>query len=166
MNKNIYTQLKARIETSPLINHVGLFNNQFANENVEKPFKYPAVFIEFSDINFRSENQGIKKIDLETTLHVGIRQLVEDLELFDIVDAVSALVDRFEIDNSTPFLKVQEVHDTDHDNVIVWRIVFFCTVTDENSSRFNDLVTATPTMIEINKTIDIDNYIIRTGDGN
>jgi hypothetical protein len=165
MNKDIYTQLKARIETAPLIKHVGLFNNQFANENIERPFNYPAVFIEFSDINFRSENQGIKKIDLQTTLHVGIRQLVEDLDLFDIVDQVSATVDRFEIPNSTPFLKVQEVHDTDHDNVLVWRIVFFCTVTDENSSRFNDLAITTPTMIEINKSIDIDNNIIRTGDG-
>lgn len=166
MNKEIFTGLKARIETAQSIKHVGLYNSQFTNEAIEKPFKYPAVFIEFSDISFRSENQGIKKIDLTTTLHVGIRQLVEDVVLFDIVDEVSKVVDRWEMDNTTPFLKIQEFHDTDHDNVLVWRISFVCTVTDENSSRFNDLTTTTPTLLEINRSLDIDNLIIRSGDGN
>ena len=55
--------------------------------------------------------------------------------------------------------------DVDHDNVLVWNIVFVSTVTDENSSRFNDLTVTTPTMIQINSSIDIDNIIIRTGDG-
>lgn len=165
MNKLIFTDLKSRIETLSQIKTVGLFNNQFANENQEKPFQYPAVFIEFSDISFESENQGIKKIKLETTLHVGIRQLVEDLELFDIVQAVSGVVEGFTPDYATPYVKVREVHDVDHDNVLVWDIVFVSTVIDENSSRFNDLVITTPTMIEINKSLDIDNDIIRTGDG-
>jgi len=165
MNKLIYTDLKSRIETLSQIKTVGLFNNQFANENQEKPFIYPAVFIEFSDIVFESENQGIKKIKLETTLHVGMRQLVEDLELFDIVQAVSAIVDGYTTDYSTPFIKVREVHDVDHDNVLVWNIIFTTTVTDENSSRFNNLITTTPTMIEVNSSIDIDNNTIRTGDG-
>ncbi len=165
MNKLIYTDLKSRIETLSQIKTVGLFNNQFANENQEKPFAYPAVFIEFSDILFETENQGIKKIKLETTLHVGQRQLVEDLELFDIIQAVSAVVDGYTPDYSTPYVKVREVHDVDHDNVLVWDIVFVSTVTDENSSRFNDLTITTPTMIQINSSIDIDNIIIRTGDG-
>jgi hypothetical protein len=165
MNKLIYTDLKSRIETLTQIKTVGLFNNQFANENQEKPFVYPAVFIEFSDITFETENQGIKKIKLETTLHVGMRQLVEDLELFDIVQAVSAVVDGYTPDYSTPYIKVREVHDVDHDNVLVWNIVFVSTVTDENSSRFNDLTITTPTTIQINRSVDIDNIIIRTGDG-
>lgn len=165
MNKLVYTDLKSRIETLPAIKTVGLYNNQFSNENIEKPFQYPAVFIEFSDIVFESENQGIKKIKLETTIHVGIRQLVEDLELFDIVESVSAIVDGFNTDYGTPFVKIREIQDVDHDNVLVWALIFNNTVIDENSSRFNDLVITTPTMIEINKTIDIDNNIIRTGDG-
>lgn len=53
------------------LGHVDLFNDQFANEEIEKAIKYPAILIEFSDIEWSTEGQGIQTGDLTVRFHIG-----------------------------------------------------------------------------------------------
>ena len=166
MIKQLFTDIKARVQTNASIKHVALFNSQYTHEKEEKVFKFPAVFIEFSQMDFRGEGLGTEKMDAQITFHVCFRQLTEDLSFMDTIQSVSKSLHKWSEDYFTPLQRITEEMDTDHDNVFVWKLIFKTSVTDENSINTSDLVLINDERtIEVVKILDIDNDVIRSGDG-
>lgn len=166
MNKQIFIDIRDRVKTNPLVKHVALFNNQYRHNKDEKVYLFPAVFIEFSRIDHRPESYGVVKIDFEITLHICFNQYVEDLTLFDTIQSVIASVHKWGTNDFTPLQILSEEHDTDHDNTSVWKVVFKFTATDDNSVNTKNLVLAgTPRTLELTTDLDVDNSVVRTGDG-
>ena len=166
MNRQIFTDIRDRVKTNTLIKHVALFNNQYAHDKDERPFVFPAVFIEFSRVDYRPETFGVSKVDLEVTFHVCFNQYVEDLTFFDTIQSVKETLHKWSTNDFTPLQLLSEDHDTDHDNTSVWKIIFKTTATDENSVNTKKLVLVnTPRTLELTTDLDVDNAIVRTGDG-
>ncbi len=168
MIKSIYTDVRDRIATtlSEEIKTVAMFNRQFDNERTEIPFLFPCVFVEFSDISYTTEASAIQKGKIEMTLHVGFHQLIEDLTMFDIQQAVTAKIHGWSAGNVGSWTRVREIQDTAPGNVIDWQIVFNSTFTDTDTYVHTDLISTGGLIeLELNTDLDIDELVIRTGDG-
>lgn len=170
MKKEFFENIKTKLETdlNGDIQHIALWNSQIDNEQIEKPFRFPALFIEFSSIEYRSEMQGLQKIDLEFVIHCCFSQLVDDIDLLDTVQNVALSLHKYSGDYFSAITRVSETHDVDHDRVIDWQITFNTTLTDELTFRENNLTQInSPAVVtlEITRDLDIDNDVIRTGDG-
>lgn len=167
MKKELYTDIKARLESelNDNVKRIALWNNQLNNEAQEEPFRFPALFIEFTDIQYRSEGHGIQKLDLEFAIHCTFSQLREDLDLLDLVDNVAYALHGHAFSYSTNIRRLSEVQDADHDRVIDWIINFATTVTVDENARVQRLTETTPTLLEVTGALDIDNNVIRSGDG-
>lgn len=167
MIKQFYQDIKTHLETQLNGNVflVDLWNNQLNNEDQEKPFRFPALFIEFTDVEYRSEAYGIQKADINFTVHCAFSQLVKDMDLLDVVESVAVALHNHSGEYFSDITRVRVIQDDDHDRVSDWQIEFTCTMTDCSTAKVNKLVQTTPTIIETTRTIDIDNDVIKTGDG-
>jgi hypothetical protein len=160
---DIEIRLRARV---PEMVTFGVFNNQFENEPNEIPFRYPAIFIEFQELTYRSETFGSQKIDLEFILHVGFTQLRENLSYFDTIQNVGVALHGFAGSYFSEITRLRAIPDNNHGNVIVWQITFRTTLTDETTFVPNQLIEInTPRTVGVSKGLDIDNPIVRSGNG-
>jgi hypothetical protein len=50
-------------EKIPEVKTFRLFNNQFEKEAVEKAFSWPAVFVEFSSMEYITKSEGLQEAD-------------------------------------------------------------------------------------------------------
>jgi len=150
----IYNDLVSQIEAivdadgKRVINKVGFWNNQFGNEAVETSFNYPAVFIEFSTIEWdlkmnaggfntdvSEEQSGLPSV---VTLHIGHSHL-EDTDIsFPLLYAINQQV-YFAVQNSVtslygPMLRTSERTDTNHDRVLDWQMDFRVTFAQTGQS--------------------------------
>ena len=171
MKKEFYSNIKSRLETKlgDEIKHIALWNSQIDNEQTEKPFRFPALFLEFTNIDFRSETSGVQKCDLEFTIHCCFSQLIDDIDLLDTFQNVASALHLYSDDYFSAITRVSEQMDPDHDRVIDWTITFVCTLTDELTFRENQLTqintSGTDIGLELTSDLDIDNTVIRSGDG-
>lgn len=135
----IFNDIKTAIESKvTIIQDIRLFNAQFDNEEREKAFNYPVVFIEFADIPWEQSNQkveGIKSRIKEqkggqaiVTLHIGFEHLQDETVSFElmapILENVYFAVQTLQGDFYTPLLRIAERQDVDHDRVIDWQMDF------------------------------------------
>ena len=167
MKKELYTDIKSRLETElgASIKHIALWNSQLDNEERETPFRFPALFIEFTNITYRSEGFGTQKLDLEFAIHCAFSQLIKDIDLLDIVDNVVFALHGHSFDYSTNIRRLSEEQDSNHDRVRDWIINFATTVTIDENATVQRLTQTTPATLEITADLDIDNNLIRSGDG-
>ena len=138
---DIFNDIVTAIKTIPEIETVELWNSQLENESEEKPFNFPAVFIEFGEIPWTSTNQQPSTLGAQgnvakeqkgdgalITLHIAFSQLENQTISFLIIDPIIEKV-YFKIQGLTgefykPLLRVAERQDTDHDRVIDWQMDF------------------------------------------
>lgn len=171
MKKQFFENIKSKLETelNGDIKHIALWNSQIDNEQTEKPFRFPALFLEFTNMDFRSETSGVQKCDLEFVIHCCFSQLVDDIDLLDTVQNVALALHLHSGDYFSAITRIEEQMDSDHDRVIDWQITFVCTLTDELTFRENQLTkintSGTDIGLELTRELDIDNTVIRSGDG-
>jgi len=165
--KDIYNAIKARIlDQVQEIKHVLLFNNQFEKDNQEEAFLYPNAFIEFSQLLSTGTTQQVQNVDMNVTIYMGFeRYETESLTIFDTIQSVYIALQGFSGACFSGLQRIEEVQDTDHDNVIIWKTIFSTTATDAEAHPSNKLVEANVTNLNITSDLDIDNDVIRTGDG-
>lgn len=90
MRKKLYSLVKDKLLSivdasgENIIKHVDLYNSQMAYIVEEQPFPTPAVFIEFSEINYLHQLHGINEADVSIRLHV-----ITDSRLAHWEDAVN-----------------------------------------------------------------------------
>lgn len=76
MRQKLYSLIKDKLFSisdslgEKIIKHVDLYNSQLAYIVEEQPFSTPAVFIEFSEINYLHQLHGVNEADVYIRLHV------------------------------------------------------------------------------------------------
>jgi hypothetical protein len=174
--KALYQSIRTRIESScPSIKWVRLFNNQFERSNNDDPsqndeqaFPYPCCFIEFPSDNIQtSSGYGSKRLEVLIRVHVGFESYAfEDLKMFDIAQEVQGAIENYKTDSITPLTYEAQRMDYNHNNVYVYQFDFSTQYSDDSSYVKNGQIAApSPLTLEATVDLDIDNIIIRTGDG-
>lgn len=153
----IFNDLKTRLGTIQGIKHVGLWNNQFARENVENAFLYPCVFIQFTNSNFRELTRGVEQFDSIITLHIGFESYkTEDTFILQLKQDVYKAVHRFQPNTGcSMLLRVDEREDFDHPNVQDYQQDYKTTIKDADANT-NGTKTATLTPILTPTLVDPD----------
>ncbi|MGV7234651.1 MAG: hypothetical protein ACQ9ET_00190 [Nitrosomonadaceae bacterium] len=167
--KTLYTTLKTQIETEvTAIKTVKLFNSQFDNDDKEEAFAYPAVMIEFQDINWDNNLGGLNLAEFTLTFHIAQESYTkeDDVDYLDLVNDVYVALQLFDAADFTPLARIADRQDTNHDMCIVWQMDFRTKLTDCSADpRLKQVESAGPHALTINADLDIDNDTIRTGDG-
>ena len=78
MLKHLYLTLEQKLlaitdeqpNPQPIFKHCDLWNRQVEFLEQETPFQTPAVFVEFADIQWRTDGQHIQDADLTVRLHI------------------------------------------------------------------------------------------------
>ena len=188
---NIYNGIKTALESIVTgserdIKTVGKWNNQFSQELNENPATYPRVYIGYSQLLYQNKNPvgsrlSVGKTGIEQTcnfiitLYCGFERYEDTSDSWLIIEPILLkihyAINTLDITNCAPILRTEEREDNDHDNVIVWEIDFIGEGVeagqDKTVSEGDQLIAGgvleTDTLT--NRGIDIDNQIIRTGDG-
>lgn len=163
----LYDAIDAQILAEvPEIKIVQLWNNQLVNEG-EEARAYPLCYIEFSSIVWFELAKGLAEADITITVRTVIERLqTDDRTFLTIVDNVYKALQLFNDDCFfTPLKRVAERQDTDHDNCIVWETDFITHLVDSTSYSDADKPATTITTLDITTDLDIDDPVIRTGDG-
>ena len=185
---NIFNDVRTAILTisgSP-IKSVGLYNSQILNEAREIPRTYPIVDIEFTTIVWdvtdlkpssvgnlgnmiKTQRSGTTANNI-ITLHIQFNKFNTETQSFPEIDpviqSVYLAVQLLEGDYYSQLVRLSEEQDTNHDDVIDWKIMFGCMlqeVGEENTGKTK--IIGGTLSLDINKDLDIDNAVIRTGNG-
>lgn len=162
----LYNEIDAQIlaEVSE-IKLVQLWNNQLDNEDQEEARAYPLCYIEFSSIVWFELAKGLAEADVTITVRTVIERLqTDDRTFLTLVEDVYKALQLFDHDCFTPLKRVAERQDVDHDNCIVWETDFTTKLVDGAAYTDEDKPTVTATL-DVSTDLDIDDDIIRTGDG-
>lgn len=179
MKSELYQAIRTQIETNVTeIKHVRLFNNQFVNSNndnagnVESAFPYPCVFIEFSDLTFKTLGRGYQEVDPTVTLHIGFETYNgayntgtpngdDDLLHLTLVEKINTFIHKFQPPKFTQMARVAERMDVNHNNIIVFEIDYKYSGIDTSCDidRNKQQVQVT---LDLTKQVNITNFEIRT----
>lgn len=173
--KALYQALRTRIETLSEIKWVRLFNDQFEksnnddpSQNTEDSFPYPCVFIEFPEDNAPSSSGfGAKRLDVLVRIYIGFESYkFDDLAIFDIALLVQQCLENYTEDGITPLTYEAQRMDYNHNNVYIYQFDFRTQWSDEAAyTKRNDIAAPSALTLDLTTDLDIDNIIIRTGDG-
>lgn len=154
--KDLYLAIKAKIKEKTCIKHVRLFNNQFENMEKEDTFAFPCVFVQFLNLDWSTETEGVQKGDTTIRLHVGFETLkTEDLEKFDIIDdQIHKYIEGLESEDFSKLSRTNEEQDVNHDNVYVWLMDYGTNLLDDSGARQGKMVKTTITGLEVNLCTD------------
>ena len=145
---------------------VQLWNNQVANEDQEEARPSPMVYIEMSSIEWVELEMGYQQGEVTITVRVVVEKYATDDRTFlTLVDEVYAALQLYTTDDFSPIKRISERQDSDHENLIVWEADYTTVLVDVQAYTERDFTTVTGTALEITGDLDIDNEIIRTGDG-
>ena len=168
----LYNAIKTKLETDvPELKHVRLFNNQFDNDNIESAFDYPVAFIEFSSMQYNDDSQGLQKAQIDVTIHIGFKSFEdENTSFWNITNKVFGVLNGYAVNDGNgttfePLKRISEIQDIDHDNVFVWQQIYQTEILDVCAFIYGDKQKTTATTIQIIRDLDVDNPVIRTGDG-
>ena len=174
--KEIYLAIKAKLDTDVTeLQTIRLFNNQFersnndsADFNDEQAFAYPCLFVDFPGDNGQiSEGSGVQYLDVQVRVLIGYESyMVEDLEVFTLKDKVFKALYNLKGPTFSYLSYTAQRIDSNHNNVYIYEIEFSTKYEQSVSYLLNDKVEPTyPVELVLTKNLDIDNDIIRTGDG-
>lgn len=138
----LFDALKELIaEKVPEIKTFRLYNNQFAKEGVEKAFAFPAVFVEFSALEYLTKSESLQEADTIIRFYLGFSSLkTEDRDIFILAGKLNFQLQNFSVPNlTTAFDRKREEQDSDHDAVIIWRMEYNTLLTDNTANRKNKL---------------------------
>lgn len=163
---HLYNEIDARILSEvPEINLVQLWNNQIDNEEREEARAFPLCFIEFSSITWLELTKGLNEAEIIITIRTAIeRYQTDDRTFLTLVDKVYKALQLFSHPCFTPLKRVAERQDIDHDNCIVWETDFLTRLVDGEAYTDEDKPSVTASL-NLSVDLDIDNDVIRTGDG-
>ena len=102
--------------------------------------------------------------------HVGMFNNQFDNEkretgIFELLAEIHQALQGFDGEVFTGLSRGPERQDVDHDNVIVWQADYITNLTDTTATDTRKLVNAEVEKLTVEKDLDIDNPVIRTGDG-
>lgn len=146
MIKQHFDALKKNINFYlPAVKTIGLWNNQFERSNgtgkdgrKEKAFNYPAVFIEYHNFEYRQLSMGIMEFDFQMTTHFGYKSfLTDDEQYLNQLENLYWTCQRFQQGSFSRLIKLTEVYDTDHDDIIIVKTTYKAYGKDFNRYVYN-----------------------------
>lgn len=155
----LYNSLKADLVAITGIKHVALWNNQLERENIENPFLYPAIFIEFMPSTFRDKGKAAisQEYDMVVRLHVCFESyLDEDTTILTLLDNVWQTVHTKQYGIFGKLLRRNEEQNYDHPNVQVY-IQDYATLGNENKTTNTTTATLDPVLNPV--TINLPNEL-------
>lgn len=157
-------------ECCPEIKTIQLYNSQIDNDPQEEAVFYPAIYLELSTISWQAKNLGIQQGDITLTVHVVTENYkTDDRQFLNIVDKVYECLNQYQECFFTPLTRIEERQDTDHDQLTSWEIDFITSMYDSQDNIKKEMIMTTidpKTGLVVNVDLDIDDDVIRTGDGN
>jgi len=188
---DIYSGIKTILASTIGVNTVELFNSQYLNEARERVTKYPACYIEFANIDWQMSShrvgRNIKKTvdignithqqkgNMTIVIHIAYQTLKDESDSFTEIDVlrhnIYKALSNYEITNkqTTGLQRLRDEQDTAHDGVVVWKTTFTCSC-EELAYSDTTLVEANTAhggaiALDVVGELDIDNNVIRTGNG-
>lgn len=140
---DLFDALEARIKDEiPEIKTFRLFNNQFENEKQEKAFAFPALMVEFTDLNYTAKSESLQEADTSLIFHLGFASLkTEDREIFVLAQKVHQSLQAFAgVGLFSSLNRKREQQDSNHDGVIVWKMEYTTLLSDNSANRNRRLV--------------------------
>jgi hypothetical protein len=178
MNTNLYNGIVTRLQAKvPDLKTIKLFNDQFnhsnsdVNENNdEQAFLYPCCFLEFTDIEYTTATSLLQSYTGTLRLHIGFESYKnEDTDIFTLKQNIFKALQGFQVTTDKIYgklIRLKETTDTEHNNIYIYIQEYQLSGKDADFSTENDKVeVAPPIAVEINANLDIDNIILRSGDG-
>jgi hypothetical protein len=170
---DIKAKVKAMVAdgtTDPVFQTVRVWNNQIEHlKDADYPaFAMPACFVEvLADVQWEQLGEGFSTADIGVKFHLvhvyydnQVGDFEEDLAIFDLRDKIIAEFTLYMPPGCGSLMKVNEVQDTDHDNVYYYIVEFVCSFVDNTGAK-KYIETTPPTTPEIIAVyIDPKNYII------
>ena len=151
---SVFNSLKSTLEAISGVQHVALWNNQVSNENMEIPFLYPAIFIQFTNDNFKEYSKGIQDFDSVITLHICFESYAtDDTAILTLKETVySAVHKKTQTATNSPMYRVAERENYDHNNIQVYEQDYRTTIKDFGADQ-RATTSATVTILATPKTI-------------
>lgn len=149
--KDFYLAIKTALGDAPSVKHVGLFNNQFVKIEQEKPFGFPAVFVQFLELDYFTRGDSSQDAETIARLHIGYDSLeTDDLKIFDLIDEIHGVLNGVTVNSLfTPLERVREEQDVDHDVISVWLADYSFKLRDNSANREQNLVKTTLTGVDV-----------------
>lgn len=104
--------------------HLRMWNNQldYMESGEQIPFNFPAVFVDFSNIEYFDLGNKWQNGTLQVDLHIcdemwnGADQ-EENLQIFDLKELIYKSLSQIQLDTASPITRIAEQTDTTHTNI-------------------------------------------------
>lgn len=145
MRKALYLAIIERLKTAELgIQHISLWNGNIDELSKEQGYCFPAIFIEFEQIQWQQEQQRVRTAQVRIRLHVvtntcgspadGSRYQQQGLEHLDLLESIDAAMQGLSGDGFGSFLLVESIPDTDHQSILHNEECFVTQVRDNSAA--------------------------------
>lgn len=137
--KALYDAIKTKVNGISGFHFTDLWNDQVSREAVEDPIRYPAIFVEFTSIEWETSigsNIGVQRGSLEVVFRIVFKTLDKENDfVFEKVDEFYKEMQGFGGECFSSFNRSSEEQDTDYDNVIVWLQSYETNLTDLSAAN-------------------------------
>lgn len=134
MRKQLYLDIKSRLrevlkaDGTPLFHHFDLWNRQVEFVEQETPFNCPAVFVEFSPLQWRTLGNRVQVAELTVRLHIVTEWYAgtafnsptesQSLDFLDISDRVAYSLQGFSGPYMNSWMRTQSITNHDHERYV------------------------------------------------
>lgn len=135
----LYNAIKTKVlamvdgSSNKIIKTFEHWNNQFDRITEEKQFLFPAVFIEFASIEWKTDVNVSNKTHTQQargvcnlTIHIGVENKSDEEDSFPvdiaIIDSVYDQLNGLQGVQFTPLKRISESDDVNHDNILHWQV--------------------------------------------
>ncbi len=148
---------------------IRIFNRQDLNPENHNVLPLRFILIELSQIEWETDSRGIQKGATTITVRVGFNSpdndKLDESGFFDFEEIIYKALNGLDSVCFTPLKRVADRADEDFDHVYIQETDFATQLTDDSALVDTKLISTTVDKLEITKDLDIDNDVIRTGDG-
>jgi len=148
---------------------IRIFNRQDLDPERHNVLPLRFVLVEFSQTEWLQETRGTQKGTVTVTVRVGFNSpnndKLDESGFFDFEEAVHKALHGFGGDCFTNLQRIADRADENFDHVYIQEIDYSTELTDDSAAENNKLISKTISTLKVTKDLDIDNDVIRTGDG-
>jgi hypothetical protein len=151
MRKQLYLDVKSRLQEilgadgMPLFRHFDLWNRQVEFMEQETPFNCPAVFVEFSPMEWRTLGNRVQATEATVRLHIVTEWYagtafnspteIPSLEFLDIADRAVAALQGFSTPYMGSWMRSRSVTNHDHERYVDNVEEYRCDLRDGSATR-------------------------------
>lgn len=149
-------------DNTPVVKTFLVYQGQFDHERNEQVILYPAVLFQYTSLQYKSQPTNYQTTDAIVTLHIATHGLASNDDQFD---ALMAVVEKIQfslqgfVDSAGVFSVLRrhaERQTISRTNITVWEVDYTSFLRDLVASRFNRMVQATITALDITEVTDGD----------